>query len=431
MSTLNDLYRAIEQAGSVDAYVRAELERRGFLVARREADELSDREREAYKKALKEEAAERRKLRREAWKAYRERHIVHLGEGVFWTDAKGPDVYDHPRAEERAAENELPPLDTPAQLAEALGLTIPQLRRLTYHREAARWLPYRRFTVPKADGTDRAIWAPVPRLKRAQRWILRHVVERLIVHGDAHGFLAGRSIVSNAAAHADPGLLVKVDLKDFFPTVSFRRVKGVFRRAGYRERVATLLALLCTEAPREVVEHGGTTYYVALGPRCLPQGAPTSPAISNLVCRRLDARLAGLAKRAGGTYTRYADDLTFSFPSDGLKVGRFRWWVDQVCQQEGFTVHQGKFHVIRASQRQVVTGLVVNDVLRVPREERRRFRAVLHNCRTHGVESQARGRANFAGWLRGYASYIHMVHPEEGAGLLREVEELLGGEGEE
>jgi retron-type reverse transcriptase len=161
----------------------------------------------------------------------------------------------------------------------------------------------------------------------------------------------------------------------------------------------------------------------------MPQGAPTSPAISNLVCRRLDARLAGLAKRNKGVYTRYADDLTFSFKkSQDLKLGRFRWWVDQVCHQEGFFVNQKKFHVIRASQRQLVTGIVVNDELRVPREERRRFRAILHNCRAHGLESQAHGRSDFTAYLRGFASYVHMVHPEEGREFLRAVEELLGPE---
>jgi retron-type reverse transcriptase len=161
----------------------------------------------------------------------------------------------------------------------------------------------------------------------------------------------------------------------------------------------------------------------------MPQGAPTSPAISNLVCRRLDARLAGLAARNKGVYTRYADDLTFSFQKiKDLELGRFRWWVDQICHQEGFFVNQKKFRVIRASQRQLVTGLVVNDELRVPREARRRFRAILHNCRRHGIESQAQGRADFTAYLRGFASYVHMVHPEEGRQLLREVEELLGPE---
>src|SRR5262249_21531658 len=164
---------------------------------------------------------------------------------------------------------------------------------------------------------------------------------------------------------------------------------------------------------------------------------PTSPAISNLVCRRLDARLAGLAERNNGTYTRYADDLTFSFKtSEGLNLGRFRWWVDQVCQQEGFTINQEKFRVIRDSQRQVVTGIVVNDAMRVPRELRRELRAILHNCEKTGVEEQARRHPRFGGnagafaqYLRGIAAYLNMVQPEHGAALLRRVNELVGTDG--
>src|SRR5262249_51195276 len=138
-------------------------------------------------------------------------------------------------------------------------------------------------------------------------------------------------------------------------------------------------------------------------------------------------------------YTRYADDLTFSFKSaEGLNLGRFRWWVDQVCQQEGFTVHQDKYRVIRDSQRQVVTGIVVNDVLRIPRELRRNFRAILHNCGANGLGAEAKKPRTFRGnagafkqYLRGFAAYLNMVQPETGAALLRRVNELPGGPVEE
>src|SRR5215472_13345581 len=336
------LWRAIEQAGGVQAYVNAQLAEREFLVERRETDKMSDREREAYKKSLKAEAEERRRIRREAWQAHKATHIVHLGEGVFWTDGRGPDKWDLPNAEARAAENELPPLDSAKQLAEALGLTIAELRRLAYHRDAATVLNYRRFTIPKRDGSARAIWAPLPRLKKAQRWILHNIVEKLLVHGSVHGFLSGRSTLTNAAVHADPKLVVKVDIKDFFSTVTLPRVKGIFRKAGYREEVATLLALLCTEAPREIVEHQNKKYYVALGPRCLPQGAPTSPALTNTLSLRLDRRLTGLAHRLGWRYTRYADDLTFSLPATHAgkpRLGALLGLVRRVVEAEGFRLH--------------------------------------------------------------------------------------------
>ena len=362
-SDLLDLWRSVEQAGGIQPYINAQLSERGFLVARRETDKMSDRERDAYKKSLKAEAEERRKLNRVAWQAHKARHIVHLGEGVFWSDGRVPDKWDLPEAEARAAENELPPLDGADQLAAALGMTIADLRWMTYHRDVATMIHYHRFTIPKRDGSERAIWAPLPRLKEAQRWILRNIVEKLLVHGSVHGFLAGRSILTNAASHPGSDLVVKVDLKDFFPTVTFPRVKGVFRKAGYREEVATLLALLCTEAPREVVEHEGKTYFVALGPRCLPQGAPTSPGLTNTLGLKLDRRLSGLSRRLGWRYTRYADDLTFSLPADHAgppRVGTLLGMVRRVVEAEGFTVHPEKTAVARAGGRQKITGLVIN-----------------------------------------------------------------------
>jgi retron-type reverse transcriptase len=288
--------------------------------------------------------------------------------------------------------------------------------------------PYIRFTIPKRDGSERAICAPKPQLRWVQRQVLDKILAHVPAHDAAHGFIPGRSTVTNATPHQGAAVVVKFDLTDFFPTIHYYRVLGLFASLGYAvgdarfsakdhsTHVAPTLARLCCYTPQPWV----------WGNAVVPQGAPTSPALSNLVCRRLDARLRGLAERNGGVYTRYADDLTFSFKQADVQLGRFRWWVDQVCHQEGFFVNQKKFRVIRASQRQVVTGIVVNDALRIPRDERRRFRAVLHNCRTHGVESQARGHARFGDYLRGFASYVYMVHPEEGETLLREVEDLLG-----
>src|SRR4051812_32795152 len=356
---LLDLWRNIGQAGGVNAYVQAQLRERGFVLERKKTDGMSKTELSAYKKSLKEEAAERRRLAREAWLAYRATHVVHLGEGegIHWNDESDFDKWDAPNAEERAAENELPPLDKPEKLAEAMGLTVPELRWLAFHRDVTEKLHYQRFTIPKRDGSPRAIWAPMPKLKAAQRWILGNVVERLPVHGKCHGFLAGRSIATNAAAHVGAQTILKVDLKDFFPTITLRRAKGVFRKAGYRDQIATLLALLCTEAPREIVERDGKTFYVALGPRCLPQGAPTSPGLTNTICLRLDRRLEGLAARLGWRYTRYADDLTFSLPAgqEGKpQLGKLLGSIGRIAVDEGFRVHPDKTNVARSGGRQKV-----------------------------------------------------------------------------
>ena len=418
-SRMLETWRAVESAGGRDKYIEAQLKEKGYLVERKPTDSMSKAELERYKKALKEEAAEKRKLAKDAWLAYKASHIVHLGEGVFWSDQLDHDKWDLPGAEERQAENELPKLDKPKELAEALGVSIAELRTLAFHRDAATRLNYYRFEIPKRDGSKRPIWAPHKRLKAAQRWILREIVERLPVHGAAHGFLHGRSIASNAAAHRDSKIILKVDLKDFFPTVTLPRVKGVFRKAGYREQIATLLALICTESPRQVTEVEGKTYYLSLGPRCLPQGAPTSPAITNTLCLRLDRRLQGLAKKLGWRYTRYADDLTFSLPETHKGkpgVGPLLGGIAMITSAEGFVMHPEKTRFHRSGGRQQVTGLVVNGKggPRVARDYKRGVRAAIHNL-THGKPLK---EGETLSSLAGKVAYIYMTDRKLGKQLL-------------
>jgi retron-type reverse transcriptase len=287
--------------------------------------------------------------------------------------------------------------------------------------------------VPKRDGTPRLISAPKPDLKRAQRWVARNVTEHLPVHSAAHGFLAGRSIVTNAEVHAGAQIVVKMDLQGFYPTVTFRRVKGLLRRAGLGEQVATLMALLATESPREEQVLRGKTYHVATGPRSLPQGAPTSPSISNALCLRLDCRLSGLARKLGCRYTRYADDLTFSFhgkrtPED-LKnpIGRLLRAVDEIVTSEGFVVHPRKTRVMRSGARQTVTGLVVNaaadrPAARVPRTTQRNLRAAIKNR-----ELGRPGKGESLAQLRGMCAFVMMTDKERGQALMDRVDRLDSG----
>lgn len=420
MQAPRELWTAIVEAGGIDRYIEQQLEKRGFLVTRQDTAAMKKAELERYKRGLKREAAERKALKQAAWKAYKETHIVHLGDGVFFNDAVDVDAFDLDEPEKRAALNDWPALDNPAQLAAFLDLSVAELRWLTYHREAARMVHYHRFTIPKRNGTPRAIWAPRAKLKAAQRRVLRGIVEPLPIHGAAHGFVPGRSIVTNANVHIGADVIVQADIRDFFPTVTWRRARGVFRKGGYREQVATLLALLCTEAPREIVEWRGQRWFVALGPRCLPQGAPTSPGLSNAVCWRLDRRLSGLARRLDFRYTRYADDLTFSRVArpnpPEPRIGALLAGVTRIVSDEGFELHPDKTRVQRPGRRQQVTGLVVNGSAapRVPREVKRTLRAALHRL-TQGRplpegESPAR--------LAGLAAFVHAAEPELGRQLL-------------
>ncbi len=430
-SRTDRLWGEITRAGGIEPYINGQLREKGFLVERRPVENMSKKELDEYKKSLKKEAAERRALKKKAWLSYRETHLVHLGEGIFWNDDLDIDKYDLPEPEKRAADNDLPQLDKPRDLAESLDMSIPELRRMTYHRDAATRLNYRRFTIPKRSGGERPIWAPLPRLMAAQRWILSEILEHIPVHGAAHGFLPGRSILTNAREHVNSRLVLRVDLENFFPTVTFRRAKGVFRKSGYREQIATLLALLCTEAPRKEVKDGDETYFISLGPRCLPQGAPTSPALTNIVCMRLDRRLTGLAKRLGWRYTRYADDMTFSLPADSSgppNLGKLLGAVNRITADEGFRVRRDKTRVSRKGSVQKVTGLVVNgsESPRIPRKLKRELRAAVHNA--------SRGRPFREGdtlnRMLGYAAYTAMVEPELGARFLASLSKLPSGEGD-
>ncbi len=246
------------------------------------------------------------------------------------------------------------------------GLGVAELaRRLGAPEEALSRTPrYEPRHIPKRGGT-RLLHVPDDDLKTLQRRILRRLLKRLRCHPAAKGFQPGESIVTHAALHAGRAVVVRLDLRDFFPATRTRRAYDYFRKIGWGRRAARLLTDLCTH-------HGG-----------LPQGAPTSPRLSNLLNYRLDRRLAAMADRLGARYSRYADDITFSFdPDDRDRVRYVVRFVRRAAAAEGYRVHARKLRIRRRHQQQRVTGLVVNAGVRLPRATRRWLRAVEHHLRT-------------------------------------------------
>jgi retron-type reverse transcriptase len=368
---------------------------------------LETKQRRLGERAAKKAAVQQRK----------QRELTYLGAGV--SAGLGP-LPDRLSADQQAlSAHGLPSLPNALALATALGLSLGELRFLAYAREVSTVTQYRRFKLPKRSGGERSISAPRKRLKVAQRWILRELLEKLPVSEHAHGFRKARSIVSNARPHIGAGVVVNVDLRDFFPTVTYRRVKGLFQKLGYCEEVSTLLALLCTEADTVETVLDGVTYFVAQGTRHLPQGAPTSPAITNLLCRRLDRRLSAFAAKYGLAYTRYADDLTLSAPrASDAPVAAMLAVLRKVATGEGFTIHPDKISVRRRGRRQEVTGIVVNDQLGIDRRTLRRFRAFLFQLEKDGPEGKHWGAAaDPIEAAIGFANYVFMVDPEHGAAL--------------
>ncbi len=377
---------------------------------------------EAARRARREEnradAERRRAERAEAVRARRATDIVFLGRGV------SGGLADRRANIERLQAQGLPVLATPADVAKALGLEVSRLRWLAFHSEATAVTHYVRFQIPKKSGGTRELAAPHRDMARCQEWIRIQILERVALHDAAHGFVAGRSTLTNARPHVGRAAVVNADLKDFFPSVTFPRVKGVFQQLGYSPAAATVLALLCTECPRSRVNYDGRELFVATGPRGLPQGACTSPALSNLVARGLDGRLAGFAKTLGWTYTRYADDLTFSAEGEAMgRTARLLTGLRHIVGAENFTVNEKKTRVQRPKTRQTVTGVVVNKHPNVSRETVRRLRAILHRAKTEGLAAQNReNHPRFEGWVRGMIAYVAMVNPERGRELLTEFE---------
>ncbi|MEC7985289.1 MAG: reverse transcriptase family protein [Myxococcota bacterium] len=435
---LVELWNEIQIAGGREAYIRSELTRMGIEIPKRvKITNLRDKVKKARYIALRQKEEEARaRINKKIWAAYKMTHIVELGDGIFWKDP-AKDFYDVHDREERRQDNGIPELETVSQLVEALNtvfvaLDIPTLRWLCYHREVAKTTHYRTFNIPKKTGGTRQISAPMPRLKAIQKWISRNIAEKLATHGSAHGFIVGRSILSNANVHTDSKVVVSMDLKDFFPTFTFRRVKGIFRAAGYLDGIATLLALLCTEAPRRAMKIQDEKdpskeiwVHVASGDRCLPQGSPASPSLTNAACLRLDRRLMGYARKHGWRYTRYADDLTFSFPnsnSGSAKTDQLKKMVSEIVKSEGFTLHPNKTDIMGTAGQQKVTGLIVNGTgtPRVAKDFRDKLRAAIHN-QEEGKPLQEDETINT---LMGYASFVFSADPEKGARLLQQLQDL-------
>jgi retron-type reverse transcriptase len=407
------IHRRNELQGQIRALTTEQSRLANLEAMKRELLKRRLEESRRKRQETKERRERERQQRAEAWKERKAKEVLFLGRGVSGgLSARTGD-------EAKLTRQGLPVLATPEALAQALGLSVGQLRALSFTRTASTTSHYVRFLLPKKTGGTRLISAPMPRLKAAQAWVLENVLKKVPVHDAAHGFREGRSIVTNARPHVGAGMVVNLDLKDFFPSVLYPRVKGVFVKLGYSEATATVLALLCTEPDVEEVELDGQRWFVSQGKRRLPQGAPTSPALTNILCRRLDRRLSGAARKLGFVYTRYADDLTFSAQGSGPHdAGELLRLVRWVVGQEDFTPHPDKTRVLRRGRQQEVTGVVVNDKPGVDRKTLKRFRALLHQLEKTGPEGKRWGNSgDVIASAVGFANYVAMVDPVKGKAL--------------
>jgi RNA-directed DNA polymerase len=281
------------------------------------------------------------------------------------------------------------------------GLGIDELaRRLNMTEDAIRAvkLEYRELRIPKKSGDTRLLHAPADPLKALQRTILRRLLAKLFAHPAAMGFERGQSIATNAVPHVGAAVLLKMDIRDFFTATTATRVRDYFKKIGWNTEATNLLTKLTTHK-------GG-----------LPQGAPTSPRLSNLLNYRLDACLFALGLALSAKYTRYADDITFSFATENrTAIARAITATQEAIDEYGYHLHTAKkLRIARRHDRMLVTGLVVNVRLNLPRETRRRLRAVEHHLKTNRPatmnDAQLRGWKSLQSMI---ASHRPAIVPQE------------------
>jgi RNA-directed DNA polymerase len=318
------------------------------------------------------------------------------------------------------------------ELSAMLNVSVVDLqwfsdRRAYQVRETNDKLNHYHYTwIPKGNGKYRLLEEPKPRLKAIQRQLLREVIDLIPTHDAAHGFVAGRSPVTAMKPHVGQRLVLRLDIADFFGSVTAARVFGIFRTCGYPEGVAhTLTGLVTNRLPNhlrteQLRKTGTDSIPTRVRDAHLPQGAPTSPALATLAALGIDRRMTGLAAAFDAVYTRYADDLLFSGGMSLLRGrGRFLELADEVVRDEGFRLQDSKTAVMTAAGRQRALGLVVNAKTNVPRCDYDALRATLHNCVVHGPATQQGDVvANYQAHLRGRVGWVAQANPERGAKLM-------------
>lgn len=297
---------------------------------------------------------------------------------------------------------------------------------------------YKYFAIKKRRGGLRRIMSPYSELRDVQTWIKENILDKIELPNCVKAFVKGRNIMENAKMHEGRKYILKVDITNFFESIGVRQVYVAFRKMGYDRSVAAWLANLCTakiedykyeqlEDQEEIQKLFNDLYHKS--EPFLVQGAPTSPGLANIICNRMDKRMMGLANKHRFTYSRYADDMTFSADKkDRLpKVSMIR----KIVETEGFHLNDEKIELLHEGNRQIVTGLLVDNHVRVPGRYKKDIKRHIHFCLKYGGREHfhriAPGKAFGKEWLAGRIRYIHSVEPETAKKLWAEFERIDWG----
>ena len=277
-------------------------------------------------------------------------------------------------------------------LAELIGIDDEILDRMIVHPDRY----YRSFSIPKRKGGTREIAIPYPALMMVQKWIYKTLLLPQTVFPECvTGFMPGCSIRDNAYPHIGSPVILKMDIKDFFPSITINRVISVFQNLGYHKKLSYALAALCCR--------NGS----------LPQGAPTSPILSNIIAKRIDKRILGFARSVGLTYTRYADDITLS--GEEIQLSHIRF-IERIISEEGFVINSSKTRLLGLNVKKIITGVSISSgKATIPRNLKRKIRQEIYYIKRFGAKGHIRHERIedpvYLIRLQGRLAYWKMVEP--------------------
>lgn len=308
-------------------------------------------------------------------------------------------------------------VETKRELAELLGSSLKNLSYNLYKLPPGK--QYKICNIPKRNGGIREICVPISGIKSMQKQLADILLGYQQAKFCVHGYVKHKSIKTNAYIHRKKRIVVNLDLKDFFSSINFGRVRGLFKSFpfNFNDEIATLLAQICCYEGR------------------LPQGAPTSPVISNYICRKLDNELIAFSREHKVDYSRYADDITFSTNLQFLPtaIGRIKdkkiglsAKLKKIFQNNGFVVNDEKTRYALQMNRQEVTGLIVNTGVNVPRKYVTRIRAMLHAWEKYGLEAAAKEHFEKFNYKHKHPDYPEISFKNELTGMLNYVGQIKG-----
>lgn len=360
----------------------------------------------------RENTSKNKSRRKKMWKNLKEISFQHLGTGVSaLLDQREENT-------EQILDQKLPSIPTAKELEDLLEMDKDKIRYIIYHRRTNQFSNYVNFDIPKLQGGVREISAPKPYLKELQYIIKEKILDNIPLPEHVTGFREGMSILDNAKRHLGATVIINVDIKNFFHSINFYRIRKFFHTLGYSGEISTALALICTKQKEKSVVIKDKKIFVFSNQRSLPMGAPTSPTLANHITLPMDKQIMLRMEKIGFRYSRYADDITVSSVEEKPKVQAALSILNRSLPMHGFKLNESKTRVRGKHEQQEITGLIINSgTPKIPRMWRKKIRSMVHHYYEHGEGELTQILASL--------SYLATTHPKIANSYLNKIQSKI------